>query len=107
MVPGPPRLTLNASLFPHPAHFHTYTLALGRTSVQDTECAFAGAQWNLRGLTGLGQEVTLTALVRGDVYHSDENLLTAIPGYRGKSGWQARAIAAVAADMRWPFIREF
>src|SRR3546814_16272793 len=45
--------------------------------------------------------------VRGDVYHSDENLLTAIPGYRGKSGWQARAIAAVAADMRWPFIGEF
>nr|WP_209023516.1 LPS assembly protein LptD [Sphingopyxis italica] len=83
------------------------TLAIGRTAGQDTQRAFAGAQWNLRGLTGLGQEVTLTALVRGDVYHSDENLLTAIPGYRGKSGWQARAIAAVAADMRWPFIGEF
>lgn len=83
------------------------TLAIGRTAGQDTQRAFAGAQWNLRGLTGLGQEVTLTALVRGDVYHSDENLLTAIPGYRGKSGWQARGIAAVAADMRWPFIGEF
>ncbi len=83
------------------------TLAIGRTAGQDTQRAFAGAQWNLRGLTGLGQEVTLTALVRGDVYHSDENLLTAIPGSRGKSGWQARAIAAVAADMRWPFIGEF
>ncbi|MFZ5725401.1 MAG: LPS-assembly protein LptD [Pseudomonadota bacterium] len=83
------------------------TLAIGRTSGQDTQRAFAGAQWNLRGLTPLGQEVTLTALVRGDVYHSDENLLTAIPGYRGKSGWQARGIAAVAADMRWPFIGEF
>ena len=47
------------------------------------------------------------ALVRGDVYHSDENLLTAIPGYRGKSGWQGRGIAAVAADMRWPFVGEF
>src|SRR3546814_7046818 len=69
--------------------------------------AFAGGRWDLRRLTRLGQEVTLTALVRGDVYHSDENLLTAIPGYRGKSGWQARAIAAVAADMRWPFIGEF
>ncbi|WP_188235652.1 LPS-assembly protein LptD [Sphingopyxis sp. LK2115] len=83
------------------------TLAIGRTAGQDTQRAFAGAQWNLRGLTRLGQEVTLTALVRGDVYHSDENLLTAIPGYRGKSGWQARGIAAVAADMRWPFIGEF
>ena len=58
-------------------------------------------------MTGMGQEVTLTAMVRGDVYHSDENLLTAIPGYRGKSGWEGRGIAAVAADMRWPFIGEF
>ncbi len=83
------------------------TLAIGRTAGQDTQRAFAGAQWNLRGLTGLGQEVTLTALVRGDVYHSDENLLTEIAGYRGESGWQARGIAAIAADMRWPFIGEF
>lgn len=83
------------------------TLAIGRTEGQDTQRAFAGARWDLRGLTGLGQEVTLTALVRGDVYHSDENLLTAIPGYRGKSGWQARGIAAIAADMRWPFVGEF
>ncbi len=83
------------------------TLAIGRTAGQDTQRAFAGARWDLRGLTRLGQEVTLTALVRGDVYHSDENLLTPIPGYRGKSGWQARGIAAVAADMRWPFVGEF
>ncbi|WP_428627743.1 LPS-assembly protein LptD [Sphingopyxis sp.] len=83
------------------------TLAIGRTEGQDTQRAFAGARWDLRGLTRLGQEVTLTALVRGDVYHSDENLLTSIPGYRGKSGWQTRGIAAVAADMRWPFVGEF
>ncbi|WP_428682761.1 LPS-assembly protein LptD [Sphingopyxis sp.] len=83
------------------------TLAIARTAGQDTQRAFAGATWNLRGLTGLGQEVVLTAMVRGDVYHSDGNLLTAIPGYRGKSGWEGRGIAAVAADMRWPFIGEF
>ncbi|MBL0767254.1 LPS-assembly protein LptD [Sphingopyxis sp. DHUNG17] len=86
--------------------FQLNTLAIGRTAGQDTQRAFAGARWDLRRLTGLGQEVTLTALVRGDVYHSDENLLTAIPGYRGESGWQGRGIAAVAADMRWPFIGE-
>jgi len=83
------------------------TVAIGRTAGQDTQRAFAGARWDLRRLTGLGQEVTLTAMVRGDVYHSDENLLTAIPGYRGESGWQGRGIAAVAADMRWPFVGEF
>ena len=63
-------------------------------------------RWDLRRLTGLGQEVIVTGLARGDVYHSSDNLLTAIPGYRGKSGWQGRAIAAAAIDVRWPFIGE-
>ncbi|WP_260580376.1 LPS-assembly protein LptD [Sphingopyxis sp. PET50] len=83
------------------------TLAIGRTSGQDTQRAFAGVRWDLRRLTSLGQEVTFTAMVRGDIYHSDENLLTAIPGYRGKSGWEGRGIAATAIDMRWPFVGEF
>lgn len=80
------------------------TLAIARTSGQDTQRAFASARWDLRRLTGMGQEVTLTGLVRGDVYHSDENLLTAVPSYRGNSGWQSRAIAAAALDVRWPFV---
>lgn len=83
------------------------TLAIGRTAGQDTQRAFAGVRWDLRRLTSLGQEVTFTAMVRGDVYHSDENLLTGIPGYRGKSGWEGRGIAAAAVDMRWPFVGEF
>src|SRR5690606_633055 len=45
------------------------SLAIVRTSGQDTQRAFAGARWDLRRITGLGQEVTFTALVRGDVYH--------------------------------------
>lgn len=82
------------------------SLSLVRTAGQDTQRAFAGARWDWRGLTGMGQEVTLTALVRGDVYHTDENYLTPIEEYRGKSGWQARGITSVAADMRWPFVGE-
>ena len=34
------------------------TLAITRTSGQDTQRAFARAQWNLRRITALGQEVT-------------------------------------------------
>lgn len=82
------------------------SLAIARTSGQDTQRAFASVRWDLRRLTNLGQEVTVTGLARGDVYHSSENLLTAIPGYRGNSGWQGRAIAAAAVDVRWPFIGE-
>ena len=50
--------------------------------------AFASARWDLRSITALGQELTLTAFARGDVYHSDENALTADVIYRGEAGWQ-------------------
>lgn len=80
------------------------TLAIGRTDGQDTRRAFGSFRWDLRRLTTWGQEVTLTAFGRGDVYHSDENLLTPTLLYRGNPGWQARAIGAVAVDVRWPLL---
>jgi LPS-assembly protein len=80
------------------------SLAIGRTEGQDTQRAFASARWDLRTLTGLGQEVVFTMLGRGDVYHSDENASTATAIYRGDTGWQARGIFAAAADIKWPFV---
>jgi LPS-assembly protein len=82
------------------------TLAITRTSGQDTQRAFAAAEWNLRTLTGLGQEVTFTGYLRGDVYHSSDNLLTSVASYAGDPGWQGRGIAAAAVDVRWPFVGE-
>lgn len=82
------------------------SLAIGRTEGQDTQRAFASVRWDLRRLTPWGQEVTFTAFGRGDVYHSDENALTPTLIYRGNSGWQSRAIGAVAVDVRWPLIGE-
>jgi LPS-assembly protein len=80
------------------------SLALARTQGQDTQRAFAGARWDLRRLTNFGQEIVLTAYARGDVYHSKENALTATVQYRGNSGWQGRAIGALAAEIRWPLV---
>ena len=82
------------------------SLAISRTSGQDTQRAFAGAQWNLRRITSMGQEVTLTALLRGDIYHSDENDLTSTVIYRGTPGWQTRGIALGAFDVKWPLVGE-
>ena len=82
------------------------TLSLIRDKGQDTQRAFASARWDLKQLTGLGQIVTLTGLVRGDVYHSDENSLTPTVLYRGNPGWQTRGIAVAALDMQWPLIGE-
>ncbi len=83
------------------------TLAVTRTRGQDTQRAFAGVQWDLKRITPWGQEVTLTALARGDTYHSAENALTTTPSYRGQPGWQWRAIATAALDVKWPFVGKF
>ena len=82
------------------------SLNIVRSEGQDTQRAFAGARWDLRRLTGLGHVVTLTGLVRGDVYHSDENDLTATAIYRGNPGWETRGIAVGAVDVEWPFVGE-
>jgi LPS-assembly protein len=83
------------------------TLAITRTTGQDTQRAFVSGRWDLSGITSMGQQVTLTALVRGDVYHSDQNMLTATEIYRGNPGWQARAVAIGAFDVKWPFVGSF
>jgi LPS-assembly protein len=80
------------------------SLAIVRSNGQDTQRAFAGARWDLRRITGLGQEVTLTGLVRGDVYHSSENALTSTAFYRGEPGWRGRGIATAAIDVKWPLV---
>ena len=87
--------------------FQVNSLAITRTSGQDTQRAFASARWDMRRLTKMGQEITLTALVRGDVYHSDENALTPTVIYRGNPGWQSRALASAAVDVKWPLVGSF
>lgn len=83
------------------------SLAIMRDQGQDTQRAFARLQWDLRRITPLGQEVTLTAMMRGDVYHSDENLVTSTASYRGLAGWQTRSVSVAALDIKWPFVGSF
>lgn len=82
------------------------TLSLIRKDGQDTQRAFGGARWDLRSLTGLGQVVTLTGLVRGDVYNTDNTLATLTQSYRGNEGWTTRGVATAAVDVEWPFVGE-
>ena len=80
------------------------SLAITRIEGQDTQRAFASLRWDLRRLTPWGQEIILTAYGRGDIYHTDDAQDTSVAIYRGMNGWHGRAIGALAADMRWPFI---
>lgn len=82
-------------------------LGIRRSAGQDTQRAFAKAEWNLRTITGLGQVVTFTALARGDLYHSDANSLTSTAVYQGRAGWQTRGVASAAVDVIWPFVGAF
>lgn len=83
------------------------TLAITRTAGQDTQRAFVSGKWNLRRLTSMGQEITLTTLVRGDVYHSARNALSPTVIYRGNPGWETRGIATAAVDVKWPLVGAF
>lgn len=80
------------------------SMALARTSGQDTQRSFAGARWDLRRITPWGQELLLTAYGRADAYHSTDSLLSSTTTYRGLDGWQGRMIGAAAIELRWPFI---
>ncbi len=79
------------------------SLSILRIDGQDTQRAFASVRWDLRKITPLGQVITFTALGRGDLYHTKDAQKTTVPIYRGTNGWHARGIAALAADMQWPF----
>lgn len=83
------------------------SLAISRTSGQETQRAFAGAKWDLTRMTGMGQLITLTGLTRGDLYHSSDNAATATASYRGTPGWQGRAMATAAVDVKWPLVGQF
>lgn len=98
------RLRLTDPILGGKVQLQANTLLIGRTSGQDTRRAFGLARWDKRAITGLGQEVTFTALARGDVYNSDENASTLTAVYRGDPGWKARGTVTAAAEMRWPFV---
>ncbi|WP_296676414.1 LPS assembly protein LptD [Novosphingobium sp.] len=83
------------------------SLAITRTSGQDTQRAFASARWDMRRLTPWGQEVTFTTLLRGDVYHTQDTGLTSTAVYRGNPGWHSRAVGAAAMDIKWPLVGDF
>jgi LPS-assembly protein len=80
------------------------SLAILRIEGQDTQRAFASARWDLRRITSMGQELTLTAFGRADAYHTDEAEETTVDIYRGENGWQYRGIGALAADLKWPLV---
>ena len=80
------------------------SLAILRIDGQDTQRAFVSGRWDLRRLTPFGQQLLFTAFTRGDIYHTEDSASTEVPIYRGTDGWHTRGIAALAAEVQWPFV---
>jgi LPS-assembly protein len=62
-------------------------------------------RWSKPFVFGNGQILTLTANVRGDTYHIDNNDPVAFPTVPAKSQFVSRGVPYFAVDWRWPFVR--
>ena len=83
------------------------SLGLYRRDGQSMARALASAQWSRSLLTPMGQRVTFTGLLRGDVYSASDTALADDPFYAGRDGWTARFIPLAAVDVEWPFAGPF
>jgi LPS-assembly protein len=83
--------------------FGANSMNLFRTNGQSAARALAFGRWDRSLLTPVGQRVTFTGMLRGDVYRvADANLAT-LPVYAGINGLRARALPVAAVDVEWPF----
>ena len=98
------RIRLGDDILGGKVELQANSLSIIRIEGQDTQRAFASAQWDLRRVTPWGQELDLTAFARGDVYHTDDAQSTPVAIYSGTNGWHWRGIGALAADLKWPFV---
>jgi LPS-assembly protein len=83
------------------------SLGLYRRDGQSMARALASAQWERSLLTPLGQRVTLTGLIRGDIYTTSDSANADDVIYAGQDGWTARLIPLAAVDVEWPFAGGF
>jgi LPS-assembly protein len=83
------------------------SLGLYRREGQSMARALASAQWERSLLTPMGQRVTLTGLIRGDIYKASDSADAYSLLYAGKDGWTARLIPLAAVDVEWPFAGSF
>ncbi len=82
------------------------SLALTRTGGQSVQRALAYGRWDRSIFTPLGQRLTATGLLRGDIYNVGRPQAATLPEYAGDRGINTRAIALAALEAEWPFAGE-
>ena len=79
------------------------SMNLVRTDGQNVQRALAFGRWQRSVFTPLGQRLTATALLRGDVYNVGRPDRATLPEYAGERGFGTRLLPVAALDMEWPF----
>ncbi len=77
-------------------------LSLFRTDGQDANRLVASARWDRRLYTRGGQQVTLTGLLRTDIYGVSDSAYADAPVYAGRDGLRGRFVPLGAVDVAWP-----
>jgi LPS-assembly protein len=80
------------------------SLLVTRTSGQDMFRAIGWGRWDRSLYTPMGQRISFTGLVRGDLYDVRNSALATFPEYAGRDGWRGRGVALAAVDVSWPLI---
>lgn len=83
--------------------FGANSMNLFRTDGQSVQRALAFGRWDRSLITPLGQRVTGTAMLRGDLYNVIDPDKATLPQYAGESGIQGRIVPMAAVDVEWPF----
>ncbi len=79
------------------------TMNLYRSDGQSIQRGLAYGRWDRSFLTGFGQRVTATAMLRGDLYNVSDADKATLPEYAGLNGLHGRVIPLAAVDIEWPF----
>lgn len=82
--------------------FGANSLLLTRTNGQDMFRALSWARWDRSLYTRMGQRISFTGLVRGDLYDVRNSAQATFPEYAGRDGWRGRGAALAAVDISWP-----
>lgn len=77
-------------------------MSLIRTEAMDTYRVSTTADWQKQWISGMGQVLRLTGLLRGDMYYVNDAQTPDNPAYAGKNGWQGRVLPLGAAEVSWP-----
>ncbi len=78
-------------------------LTLFRPDGQNMQRLLAYGRWDRSFITPLGQRITTTAFLRGDLYYAWNQGAETVPAYAGGDGFHGRVIPLGAVDVEWPF----